>query len=1156
MPRIDALWWELGANTQELNRGLATATPRMARFATLMRLGPVAAVAALGAVAAVVAGKAVMAFASFDDKLTKSLAIMGDVSDSMREDMAAAAREVARETSFSADQAAESYFFLASAGFTAAESLQALPTVARFAQAGMFDMALATDLLTDAQSALGLKTGDLAQDMESLALVSDVLVKANTLANATVQQFSEALTNQAGPALKAARVDLEEGVAVLAAFADQGIKGAEAGTKLNILMRDLQTKALANRVAFEELNVTVFDSAGSFQNIADIIEDLEVALVDMNDEQRKATLLQLGFADRSVITIQAILGASGSIREYEAALRDAGGTTREVAEKNLASLKEQFGLLGSEIKETALRIGGSLAPAVGLLVRALDGLFETINGTIELIRQFQPAIATIATLGASLNTLGESADGVDRLKDALRDLVEAGREGKLGDLFRDLSAEQLTLLQQRIRASLQFLRERGEAPLDPSGQFERIMADLDRRIAAQQQVEENAADERERAAAETARKIALDDLRVAVEIGEQKKEVLLARLRDELRLTSEASEARRELLLEIHQLEEALADEQRERVEQRRDAERAARDFIVAQTGTMVDDMELELGRFASKWAEVWEELPAPVQEELGRVAELWREHIEAVRFAEPIEQELDALAEKINEVFSAEEIDTSVVQMIVADLESAKEMVEGELDAELENEQSRRRLERVLRRIEQLQRQITGKTKEDADEAERRADAEERRREDEQRAFRQIANEVERAANSALTFAANMGLVSDEMRQTLSGIIDIGAGLAQIKGGNIVGGGVQVLAGITDLIGGLTGESEADRRRAEVMKANTAALRRLTDTIGEFGLDITGDVFVKLRDALAETFARIGEGRFFTTLQDQLERVGLTMDDLAEVARQLNISFAGTIPTIEELELLLRAMAQVELTQFAETFAGQLAALRAEFELFNIEDPLEQLRRFIETVGDLDFGAPIFQFFRQLDLATEAGRQQAREWVQQLFRMMQEGTLTAATLGGLTSEQFLDALLEIERLLDTLERQAEAEAEEGEAPGVTQQFRIERTITEVTGSQIAAFLGTQTVLLEEISQHTEQMVQLLGGVPIEPPPSIQDPMIPPPAQNTWEVSVTVNVDGAGQTPEELGRTVAETTAAEIDRLLGERLDESDSLFGVAEVQQ
>ncbi len=302
------------------------------------QLAAVAAKAATGL--AVFGGLAVREFVKFDAAMTQSLAIMGDVSDAMKTQMSEAARQMAKETTFSAEEAAKSYFFLASAGLNAEQSLKALPIVAKFGQAGMFDMALATDLLTDAQSALGLTIRDnTVKNMEQMAKVSDVLVRANTLANATVQQFSEALTNKAGAAMKAVNMDIETGVAVLAALADQGIKGAEAGTQFSIALRDLQSKAIENKAGFEAMGVSVFDSDGKLRNMGDIVADLEGLLAGATDETKKITLSQLGFADKSVSTILALLGTSDAIKNYEKELRSAGGFTQDVADKQLESLQ-------------------------------------------------------------------------------------------------------------------------------------------------------------------------------------------------------------------------------------------------------------------------------------------------------------------------------------------------------------------------------------------------------------------------------------------------------------------------------------------------------------------------------------------------------------------------------------------------------------------------------------------------------------------------------------------------------------------------------------------------------------------------------------------------------------------------------------------------
>ncbi|KKM18216.1 hypothetical protein LCGC14_1667920 [marine sediment metagenome] len=344
--------------SSRISKGLVSSGRSIQQVGTKLTRGIALPLAALG-------GLAVRQFAQFDNAMTESLAIMGDVSVGMRQEMAGAAREMAKVTSFSAKEAAESFFFLASAGLDAVASIKALPVVARFAQAGAFSMARATDLLTDAQSALG-KTirDDAVANMREMIKVSDVLVKANTLANATVQQFSESLTNRAGAAMRQLNIDIEEGVAVLAAWADQGIKGTLAGEQFSIVTRDLQRAARKNQEEFKKFGVQVFDSAGGIRNLADIITDLEVLLGSMSIQQQGATLMLLGFQDRSVQAVRSLLGFSDVIRRYESSLRSAGGITEEVAEKQLTSFSKQMGLLLSRVNDVAISIGQILAPVI------------------------------------------------------------------------------------------------------------------------------------------------------------------------------------------------------------------------------------------------------------------------------------------------------------------------------------------------------------------------------------------------------------------------------------------------------------------------------------------------------------------------------------------------------------------------------------------------------------------------------------------------------------------------------------------------------------------------------------------------------------------------------------------------------------------------
>ena len=302
------------------------------------------------------------AFGNFDAAMTQSLAIMGDVSDAMRGDMARAARVVGKTTTFSAKQAAESYFFLASAGLNAEQSLAAMPAVANFAQAGMFNMATATDLATDALSALGLKSTDAEEHLRNLVHVTDILTGANTLANATVEQFSLAITNKLGGRVRILGKDMEEATAVLASFADQGVKGRIAGQRLTIILRDLPIQALKNADAFEKLGIAVFDDNDEMNHMADILGDMEDAFGHLAPKQRIAAMMLLGLNKRAADGISLILGQSEAIRQYDTQLRNMAGITEEVANKQWSAVNQQMARVKDQFIDLAIEIGDHLAP--------------------------------------------------------------------------------------------------------------------------------------------------------------------------------------------------------------------------------------------------------------------------------------------------------------------------------------------------------------------------------------------------------------------------------------------------------------------------------------------------------------------------------------------------------------------------------------------------------------------------------------------------------------------------------------------------------------------------------------------------------------------------------------------------------------------------
>lgn len=356
--------------------------------------------------------------ADFEKSMTTSLAIMGKEGEKFRVQLEETAKQISTESTFSADKLAESYYYLASAGFTAEQSIAALGKVAKFAEAGQFDLKIATDLLTDAQSALGLVSKDVTVNEQNMIRVSNALVKANTLANASVQQFSESLTNKAGASLRILGKDIEEGLAVLASFADQGDKGAEAGTHFSIVLRDLQKANQNSTKEFEKAGIAVYDTTGDMRNLADIIGDVENALEGKSDAEKKAQLSILGFQEKSVQSLLTLIGTSEKIRQYESNLRNAAGTTEEVAKKQLQNFNDQLKIMLNRLRVVAIELGtnllpilkNDLLPIIEKMIFAIGSIVKGFNSWNPIVKKIAIGlIAFIAAAGPALVIIGKLA---------------------------------------------------------------------------------------------------------------------------------------------------------------------------------------------------------------------------------------------------------------------------------------------------------------------------------------------------------------------------------------------------------------------------------------------------------------------------------------------------------------------------------------------------------------------------------------------------------------------------------------------------------------------------------------------------------------------------------------------------------------------------
>ena len=179
----------LGLNTSEFDSGLDQSERKAegwgSKFSTVAKVGAAAMAATTAAIGAF-GVSAVKTSMEFDSSMSQVMATMGYSVDELNtkgseasetfNKLSSFAQEMGATTAFSASESAEALNYMALAGYDAETSMQMLPTVLDLAAAGGMELADASDMVTDAQSALGLSIEETTEMVNKMAKTSSILV--------------------------------------------------------------------------------------------------------------------------------------------------------------------------------------------------------------------------------------------------------------------------------------------------------------------------------------------------------------------------------------------------------------------------------------------------------------------------------------------------------------------------------------------------------------------------------------------------------------------------------------------------------------------------------------------------------------------------------------------------------------------------------------------------------------------------------------------------------------------------------------------------------------------------------------------------------------------------------------------------------------------
>ncbi|GAA1073961.1 hypothetical protein GCM10009648_07400 [Tsukamurella spumae] len=346
---------------------------------------------------------AVKAAGNYESSLSQLKQASGATADEMAQ-MSAKAQELGRSNDFagvtSAD-AAKTMTELSKAGLSVKDTLDASKGAMALAKAGNIEFADAAVIAASALNAFGLQ-GDKANE------VADTLAAGANASQAELSDLALGL-QQSATVAKQFKLSLNENVTALSLFANNGIKGSDAGTSLKTMLIALSKPSKASANAMKEIGFNAYDAQGKFVGLREMSIRLQRGLAGLTDEQKQNTLATIFGTD--AFRAAAVLSDNAG-KSYDGMSKSVGkvGAAQEAARAQMGPYERAMEGLNNTLEDLSVQVGTKLLPSVTGFVNFLSGSAITTFNMFSAALSGQAPVLT--GLGVGLLAYGAATTGV------------------------------------------------------------------------------------------------------------------------------------------------------------------------------------------------------------------------------------------------------------------------------------------------------------------------------------------------------------------------------------------------------------------------------------------------------------------------------------------------------------------------------------------------------------------------------------------------------------------------------------------------------------------------------------------------------------------------------------------------------------------------
>ena len=276
----------------------------------------------VGITAPVIAGfgAAIKTSADFEAQMSKVGAI-AQASSSDLKAMTNEAVDLGAKTSKSASEVAKGMQELASLGFDAKQTMEAMPGVISASEASGAELATTAQVMASSINAFGLKASDATH-------VADLLATAANDSAADINYMGDAL-KYAGTPAKALGVTLEDTSAAIEVMSNSGLDGSQAGTALHASFIKLASPSKEASTLMQQLGVHLMDAKGHFVGMPQLIAQFQNGLKGMSKEQKLATISTVVGSEAASGFLSLIDAGPSKIDKYSNAFKNSDGASKK-----------------------------------------------------------------------------------------------------------------------------------------------------------------------------------------------------------------------------------------------------------------------------------------------------------------------------------------------------------------------------------------------------------------------------------------------------------------------------------------------------------------------------------------------------------------------------------------------------------------------------------------------------------------------------------------------------------------------------------------------------------------------------------------------------------------------------------------------------------